>query len=138
MRLLSGMLDTCLTIMNASYQLHWQQYFILFIVCTVCKLQIKNFQKTHRSFLTSGESNLRPIYRLVAYSVFCGLVTAWRLAGAPTSLSPSGVNATTEGVVRLPSAFSRTFAVLPSMTATQELVVPKSIPHTAPRTPSEL
>jgi hypothetical protein len=28
----------------------------------------------------------------------------------------------------LPSAFSMTLALLPSMTATQELVVPKSIP----------
>ncbi len=36
--------------------------------------------------------------------------------------------ATTDGVVRTPSAFSMTFGFLPSMTATQELVVPRSIP----------
>src|ERR1700731_3961361 len=36
--------------------------------------------------------------------------------------------ATMEGVVRPPSAFSMTLALLPSMTATQELVVPRSIP----------
>src|ERR1700712_113827 len=33
-----------------------------------------------------------------------------------------------DGVVRVPSAFSITFALLPSITATQELVVPRSIP----------
>jgi len=48
------------------------------------------------------------------------------------------VNATTEGVVLEPSAFSITLAVLPSITATQEFVVPKSIPITAPLTPSDL
>ena len=64
--------------------------------------------------------------------VFSGLVTAWRLAGWPTSRSPSSVKATIEGVVRMPSAFSITFGVLPSMTATQELVVPRSMPMTLP------
>jgi len=38
------------------------------------------------------------------------------------------VNATIDGVVRAPSAFSITFGVLPSITATQEFVVPRSIP----------
>src|ERR1700756_2116503 len=57
-----------------------------------------------------------------------GLVTAWRLAGWPTSRSPSSVNATIEGVVRPPSEFSITLGVLPSITATQELVVPRSMP----------
>jgi hypothetical protein len=33
-----------------------------------------------------------------------------------------------DGVVRIPSAFSMTLGLEPSMTATQELVVPKSIP----------
>jgi hypothetical protein len=35
------------------------------------------------SFCTSFSVNLRPIRRLIAYSVFLGLVTAWRLAEAP-------------------------------------------------------
>lgn len=35
----------------------------------------------------------------------------WRLAGMPTRRSPLSVNATTEGVVRWPSAFSMTLAV---------------------------
>ncbi len=66
----------------------------------------------------------------MAKNVFSGLVTAWRLAGSPTITSPSSVKATIEGVVRMPSAFSMTLGVLPSMTATQELVVPRSIPIT--------
>src|SRR6202451_483817 len=37
-----------------------------------------------------------------------------------------------DGVVRIPSAFSMTFGVLPSMTATHEFVVPRSIPMTLP------
>src|SRR5512137_487130 len=77
-----------------------------------------------------GPSMRRPIRRLIAKKVFSGLVTAWRLAGWPTSVSPSALNATIEGVVRAPSAFSITFGFLPSITATQELVVPRSIPIT--------
>src|SRR5215467_6336186 len=61
-----------------------------------------------------------------------GLVTAWRFAGWPTSRSPSSVKATIDGVVRIPSAFSITFGALPSITATQELVVPRSMPMTLP------
>src|ERR1700742_5347111 len=64
----------------------------------------------------------------MANRVLVGLVTAWRLAGWPTRRSPSSRKATTDGVVRAPSAFSITFGVLPSMMATQELVVPRSIP----------
>jgi hypothetical protein len=48
------------------------------------------------------------------------------------------VNATVEGVVLQPSAFSMTLAALPSMTATHEFVVPRSIPITAPLILSEL
>src|ERR671919_2862383 len=59
-----------------------------------------------------------------------GLVTAWRFAGWPTSRSPSAVKATIDGVVRPPSEFSITLAFLPAMTATQELVVPRSMPMT--------
>ena len=60
-----------------------------------------------------------------------GFVTAWRFAGWPTRRSPLSVNATIEGVVRAPSAFSITFAALPSITATHELVVPRSMPITS-------
>ena len=62
--------------------------------------------------------------------VFFGLVMAWRLAGAPTLRSPLplSINATTEGVVRAPSELGITTGSLPSITATHEFVVPKSIP----------
>ena len=107
-------------------------------------------------FCTSGSSNRRPISRFVAANVLVGLVTACRLAGAPTSRVPSACTATIDGVVRAPSAFSITRTFLPcgprrgemggeraarnnaaqhgpppsrtSMIATQELVVPKSMP----------
>src|SRR5882757_10365627 len=80
------------------------------------------------SLATTGSAKLRPIRRLIAKRVLVGLVTAWRLAGWPTRRSPSSRKATTDGVVREPSAFSITFGVLPSMMATHELVVPRSIP----------
>src|SRR3984957_33673 len=80
------------------------------------------------SFSTIGSVYWRPIRRLMAKRVLDGLVTAWRLAGWPTRRSPSSRMATTEGVVRAPSAFSITFGVLPSMMATHELVVPRSMP----------
>ena len=66
----------------------------------------------------------------MAKIVFSGLVTAWRFAGWPMRTSPSLAKATMDGVVREPSAFSITFACLPSMTATQEFVVPRSMPIT--------
>src|SRR5579863_742589 len=70
--------------------------------------------------------------RLIEKIVFCGLVTAWRLATVPTSRSPPCVNATTDGVVRPPSAFSITVGSPPSSTAIQLLVVPRSIPIVFP------
>src|SRR5438034_184674 len=79
---------------------------------------------------TTSSSNLRPMRRLMANRVFWGLVTAWRLAGWPTSTSPSLVKATMEGVVRSPSLFSITRGLPPSMMATHELVVPRSMPIT--------
>src|ERR1041384_5180459 len=82
------------------------------------------------SLATIGSSKRRPIRRFTEYRVFIGLVTAWRLAAWPTSRSPESVKATIEGVVRAPSEFSITLVSPPSMTATQELVVPRSIPMT--------
>ena len=66
--------------------------------------------------------------RLIEKTVLCGFVTDWRLAGAPTSRWPSFVNATTDGVVRPPSAFGITVGSPPSSTAIHELVVPRSMP----------
>ena len=57
-----------------------------------------------------------------------GLVTAWRFAGSPTKRSPSFVKPTTDGVVLPPSGLVMTVGSPPSITATQEFVVPKSIP----------
>src|SRR6201995_2354198 len=77
-------------------------------------------------------ASLRPMKRLIEKIVFWGLVTCWRLATVPTRRSPDCVNATTEGVVRPPSAFSMTVGSPPSSTAIQELVVPRSIPIVLP------
>src|SRR5260221_6403548 len=59
--------------------------------------------------------------------VFSGLVTACRLATCPTRRSPPLVMATTLGVVRAPSWLGMTTGSPPCITATTELVVPKSI-----------
>src|SRR5947209_9502045 len=77
-------------------------------------------------------ASLRPMKRLIEKTVFCGLVTACRLATVPTRRSPDCVNATTDGVVRPPSAFSTTVGSPPSSTAMHELVVPRSIPIVFP------
>src|SRR6187549_3758915 len=66
--------------------------------------------------------------RLIENTVFSGLVTAWRLATWPTNRSPDLVNATTDGVSRPPSGLVMTTGSPPSMTATTELVVPRSMP----------
>src|SRR4051794_31189427 len=70
--------------------------------------------------------------RLIEKTVLVGLVTAWRFATVPTSRSPPCVNATTDGVVRPPSAFSITVGSPPSRTAMQLLVVPRSMPIVLP------
>src|ERR1039458_9236559 len=57
-----------------------------------------------------------------------GLVMAWRLATSPTRTSPDLEKATTEGVVRPPSALGMTTGSPASKTLTTELVVPRSIP----------
>ena len=66
--------------------------------------------------------------RLIEKTVFSGFVTAWRFATWPTSRSPVFVNATTDGVSRPPSGLVMTTGSPPSMTATTELVVPRSMP----------
>src|SRR3712207_1064004 len=66
--------------------------------------------------------------RLIEKTVLVGLVTAWRLATVPTRRSPEVANATTDGVVRPPSAFSMTVGSPPSRTAMHEFVVPRSMP----------
>jgi len=57
-----------------------------------------------------------------------GFRIACRRASWPTRRSPCGVNATTEGVVRAPSAFGITVVWPPCVAAITELVVPRSMP----------
>src|SRR5687767_2998459 len=79
--------------------------------------------------VSSGTSgSRRPMKRLIEKTVFVGLVTACRLATVPTRRSPSFVKPTTDGVTRPPSAFGMTTGSPPSITATTEFVVPRSIP----------
>jgi hypothetical protein len=79
---------------------------------------------------TSSALTLRPTRRLVPNTVWAALVTACRRAGVPTITSPPAAGqATTDGMVRSPSGDARTRTVpRSSMTATHELVVPRSMP----------
>ena len=70
----------------------------------------------------------RPMNRLMEKTVFSGFSTAWRFATWPTRIWPSFPNPTTDGVSRPPSSLMSTFGSLPSITATTEFVVPRSIP----------
>ncbi len=81
---------------------------------------------------TSRSSNLRPMRRFTECTVASGFVMAWRLAICPTRRSPPSVKATIDGVVRDPSLFGITTASPCSITATQLLVVPRSMPMTLP------
>jgi hypothetical protein len=71
---------------------------------------------------TAAHKTLNGLDRVVRVS------NSLRFAGSPTLRSPFFKKATTEGVVRRPSSFAITTGSLPSITDTQELVVPKSIP----------
>ena len=66
--------------------------------------------------------------RLAEEIVPFGLRIACRRASWPTNRSPCSVNATTDGVVRDPSAFGITVGWPPSMAAITEFVVPRSMP----------
>src|SRR3954471_21214811 len=69
-----------------------------------------------------------PMWRLIERMVRSTFVTACRLATSPTRTSPDLANATTEGVVRAPSALAMTVGSPPSRTATTLFVVPRSMP----------
>src|ERR687897_922644 len=76
----------------------------------------------------SSDFQCSPMWRLIDRKVRSGLVIACRLATSPTSTSPVLEKATTDGVVRAPSALGMTVGSPPSRVATTELVVPRSIP----------
>src|SRR5215211_5618191 len=76
----------------------------------------------------SGDFQSVPMWRLIDRNVRSGLVMAWRLATSPTRTSPVFEKATTDGVVREPSALGMTTGSPASRTDTTELVVPRSIP----------
>ena len=71
---------------------------------------------------------LVPMWRFTERIVRSGLVIAWRFATSPTSTSPVLENATTDGVVRPPSALGMTAGSPASRVETTELVVPRSMP----------
>ena len=70
--------------------------------------------------------------RLMEKIVFSGFVIACRLATWPTRRSPLFAKATTDGVIRPPSAFVMTWGSPPSIAATAEFVVPRSMPMILP------
>src|SRR3990167_3811791 len=77
-------------------------------------------------FFASGSSYLLPIKRLTEEIVFLGFRIIWRFATSPTRFL---TGSTTEGVMFLPvSEAGITLGVPPSITATTELVVPRSMP----------
>src|SRR5258708_26951565 len=88
-----------------------------------------SYGRVSRAWRVSSASNLRPTSLLTAKTVFIGLVIAWRLAICPTRRSWSSVKPTIDGVVRLPSRLAMTRGLAPSTTATQQFVVPRSIPR---------
>ncbi len=74
-------------------------------------------------------SRFRPIRRFTLEIVRVGFVAAWRRAISPTTTSPFSRNATTEGVLLLPSLLGITTGSEPIVIATTEFVVPRSIPR---------
>src|SRR5215470_18918962 len=78
---------------------------------------------------TSSALTLRPISRLAPNTVAAALVTPWRRARAPTATWPDSDQLTHDGMIRSPSAPARIRGwPRSSSTATQELVVPRSMP----------
>merc|ERR1719194_49852 len=79
------------------------------------------------SACTIGSANFRPMRRLASKTVFSGFLATWFFAASPIKRSVS-VNATYEGVVRLPWSFAIISTPSFFQTPTHEYVVPRSIP----------
>ena len=79
--------------------------------------------------VTSSAFTLRPIKRFTPNTVLAGLETACRCAGVPTTTAPLGDQLTHDGMVREPSSAASTRGTpRSSSAATQEFVVPRSMP----------
>src|SRR6476620_6819461 len=78
--------------------------------------------------LSISTDQLVPMWRFTERIVRSGLVIAWRFATSPTRTSPVLENATTDGVVREPSALGITTGSPASRVETTEFVVPRSMP----------
>merc|ERR1719210_179794 len=76
---------------------------------------------------TMGSANLRPMSLLASKTVFSGFLATWFLAASPMRRSVS-VNATYEGVVRLPWSLAMISTPSFFQTPTHEYVVPRSMP----------
>src|SRR5712691_5987448 len=98
------------------------------VVAFTDKSELLVGQVAKRQAITNSENTVFSMKRLMEKTVFSELVMACRLATCPTRSSLLSVNATTEGVVREPSAFGTTTGLPPSMMATTEFVVPRSMP----------
>ncbi|GET90209.1 heat-shock protein hsp70, putative [Leishmania tarentolae] len=79
------------------------------------------------SACTTESLNLRPIRRLASNTVLCGFIATWFFAASPIRRSES-VNATYDGVVRLPWSFAMISTRSFCHTPTHEYVVPRSMP----------
>eukprot|EP00959_Pyramimonas_sp_CCMP1952_P348140 7292008-Pyramimonas_sp.AAC.3 len=74
--------------------------------------------------------------RFTEWNVLAGLRCSCPSASRPTSIAPSAVTATTDGSVRSPSRLSTiSGAPVGPITATAELVVPRSTPTVSPAFP---
>jgi hypothetical protein len=92
------------------------------------KLALLTKQLDHKNLAKRPAPDKWSVSEILAHLADSELVIAWRFAGSPTLRSPLSRNATIEGVVLLPSLLGITTGSLPSITATQLLVVPRSIP----------
>ena len=79
------------------------------------------------SACTTVSPNLRPMRRLASKTVLVGFIAAWFFAASPMRRSES-VNATYDGVVRLPWSLAMISTRSFWNTPTHEYVVPRSMP----------
>ena len=118
----------CFAFCNIIALISGGEYFLLFMLTRTSPLDPFSTLKGTSCISWSTSSYMRPINLLILDMVLVGFVIACLFALVPTNLSPSFLNAIIDGVVLPPSEFNNIFGSLPSIIATHELVVPKSIP----------